>query len=214
MVFLIITDIIPQKKYKNRLSVFIDGTFSFGIDEFDALKLKLKVGKELSQDELSKIKDDVIFVKAKDYALSLASARFYTEKMLKTKLLQKEFDNETIEKVIEFLKEYKFIDDFAYAKKYIYECLEIKKIGKIKIKMLLKEKGIDQFLIDEAMELFDFDEIENNNLEKLILGKLSENFDYKNIMKVKRYFVSKGYSFDSIDKAIRKIVREEGALDV
>lgn len=200
-----ITDIAPQKKYKNRLNVYIDGEFSFGIDEFDAFKLKLKIGKEITEEELFSIKENVIFSKAKEYALLLVTKGFYTEKGVRSKLSDRLYDDETINKVICFLKEYKFIDDLEYAKSYSKECLYIKKYGRKKIKMMLYEKGIASDLIEEVMAEFDFDEAEEDNLSELIEKKLGGNFDFKNVMKTKRYFVSRGYDYNVIDKALKKI---------
>ena len=114
-------------------------------------------------------------------------------------------DDETINKVICFLKEYKFIDDLEYAKSYTKECLYIKKYGRKKIKMMLYEKGIASDLIEEIMAEFDFDEAEEDNLSELIEKKLGGNFDFKNVMKTKRYFASRGYDYNVIDKALKKI---------
>lgn len=208
-IFMQITELVPQKRHKNRLNVYVDGEFSFGIDEFDAFRLKLKAGKEITEDEISEIKETVIFSKCKEYTLSLVSARFYTEEGIKRKLKEKEYDEETIEKTIEFLKEYNLINDFDYAKKYIEECLNLKKYGRNKIKMQLREKGILGDTIDEAMSYFDFDELENSNLAELVEKKLGGDFEYKNIMKTKRYFMSRGYDFGLIDRAIRKITKDE-----
>ena len=208
-----ITDISPQKKNKNRLNVFTDGEFSFGIDSFDAFKLKLKIGNEITEEEIKKIKETVILSNAKEYALSLCSARFYTEAGVLKKLKEKEFDEWTITETLSFLKEYKFIDDFEYAKKYAEECLNSKNGGKLKIKMKLKEKGISSFIIDEVLSLFDFEEYEKESLSELVEKKLDGNFDFKNIMKVKRYFISRGFGFEAVDSAIKKVSRKADDFD-
>ena len=200
-----ISDIVPQKKHKNRLSVYVDGEFSFGIDEFDALKLKLKIGKSITNEEIAEIKETVLLSRAKEYALSLCSARFYTQSAIVRKMKEKEFDDWTISETLSFLKEYKFIDDFEYARKFTQECIDNQKGGRIKIKMLLREKGISAEIIDEVLGFYDFDEYEKECLLKLARKKLCGNFEYKNIMKVKRYFISKGFSFDAVDRAIKEI---------
>lgn len=198
-----ITDITPQKRHKNRLNVYVDGEFSFGIDEFDAFKLKLKIGKSITEEDISEIKETVILSNAKEYALSLCSARFYTESAVIRKMKEKEFDEWTICETLNFLKEYKFIDDFEYAKKFTQECIDNQKGGKIKIKMQLREKGVAPDIIDEVIENFDFDEYEKESLAQLVAKKLDGNFDFKNVMKVKRYFISHGFSFDAVDRAIK-----------
>lgn len=199
-----ITEISPQKKQKNRLNVFVDGEFSFGIDEFDLAMLKLKEGMEISESEIASIKEKVILSKAKDYSLSLVARRFYTEKGIKRKLFDKGYDEDTVNSAVAFLKEYNYIDDNLYARKYIDECVNLKKYGRTKIKMSLIEKGVDADIISKAMSEFDFDEIESNLLSELVAKKLGGNFEYKNILKVKRFFVSKGYDYSLVDSAIRK----------
>ena len=40
------------------------------------------------------------------------------------------------------------------------------------------------------------------------MKRLNGNFEYKNIMKTKRFLLSKGYSYEIIDSVINKIVKE------
>lgn len=204
-----ITNLEPQKKYKNRLNVYIDGEFAFGIDEFDAARLRLKEGKEITEAELCNIKNDVLFSSAKDYALKLVSTNFYTEHAVKNKLKNRKYDDETIERTIVFLKEYNFINDIDYAKKYIEECVNIKKYGKHKIKAMLKEKGISSEITEDAMSYYDFEETESRNLFPLMKKKLGGNFDYKNTAKAKRYFVSHGYDYAAVDSVLKAVIEEE-----
>ena len=38
--------------------------------------------------------------------------------------------------------------------------------------------------------------------------KLGGDFDMKNVMRTKRYFAARGYSFDDIDSTLRKLKAE------
>ena len=49
-----ITDIDVQKKNKNRLSVFVDGEYSFSLEQIDALMLSLKIGMEITDADIRK----------------------------------------------------------------------------------------------------------------------------------------------------------------
>ena len=203
-----ITKIEEQKKNKNRMSVFLDGKFAFGIDNFSLFKLKLKENDEISKDELSYILETVVFEDAKNYALKLLSSRSYTEKNIFTKILART-ENETVtQNVIEFLKEYNYINDEDYAIRYASDCLNIKKYGKKKIKFKLMEKGISAQIAENAVLSLEDKEKETENLVYLAEKKLKGDFDIKNVMKTKRYLASRGYSFDDIDTAIRKLLNE------
>lgn len=203
-----VTKIEEQKKNKNRMSVFLDGKFAFGIDNFSLFKLKLKENDEISQDTLSCILETVVFEDAKNYALKLLSSRSYTEKNMYSKLLLRT-ENETVsQNVIEFLKEYGYINDEDYANRYAADCLNIKKYGKKKIKFKLMEKGISAQVAENAVLNLEDTEKETENLIALAEKKLKGDFDIKNVMKTKRYLASRGYSFDDIDRAIKSLLNE------
>jgi len=207
---MIITKIEKQKKDKNRSSVFLDEKFSFGIDDFDLFKLKLKVGMEISNRDLKEIKETVLFSSAKEYATRLVSRFNYTKKGMNDKLRTRGYDEEIIAKTLEFLEHYNFLNDFDYAKCFINDALNIKNIGLQKIRYELIQKGIGIDIIDNALSEYDIDLMEEKNILPLAKKKLNGNFEYKNIIKVKRYLFSKGFSFELIDKTINNILNGEG----
>ena len=203
-----ITKIVPQKKHKNRMSVYLDETFAFGIDAFSLYALKLKENDEIDERQLCDIKNTVLFESGKTYAANLVSARSYTERGIKQKLMDHTGDEATANKVITFLKEYKLIDDSDYARRFVSDCLNLKKYGRRKIKYKLLEKGISAEIAENAIEEFDCADLESEHLEKLMQKKLGGDFDIKNVMRAKRYFAARGYSFDDIDNLLRKLKAE------
>ena len=204
-----ITKIEQQKKNKKRMSVFIDGEFSFGADSFALLSLHLSEGDEITEERLAVIKNTAVFEDAKNYAANLVSARSYTVKTMREKLTAHIGDAEMVEKTIAFLKEYKLLDDYDYALRFTHDLVHLKKLGISQIKWKLKEKGISPSIIEKVLDELDFSEDIKENLEKLAIKKLNGNFDIKNIMKVKRYLASRGYSFDEINSAFAKIKTED-----
>ena len=203
-----ITKIEQQKKNKRRMSVFIDGEFSFGADSFALLSLKLSEGDEISEEKLLKIKNTAVFEDAKNYAARLISSRSYTQKAMKEKLTSHIGDEEIVEKTIHFLKEYKLLDDYDYARRLTHDLVYLKKLGIKQIKWKLKEKGISEKIIEKVLGEFDFSDTIKENLESLAQKKLNGNFDIKNVMKAKRYLASRGYSFDDINSVFSKIKTE------
>ncbi len=205
-----ITKIEQQKKNKNRMSVFIDGEFSFGADSFTILSLKLSEGIEITEEQLAKIKNTSIYEDAKAYATKLISSRSYTVHAMREKLLLHIGDEEITEKTIDILKEYKLLDDYDYAMRYAHDLVHLKKLGLRQVKWKLSEKGIPSSIAEKVLEELDFEDTISENLESLAIKKLANNFDIKNIMKVKRYLASRGYSFDEINSVFSKIeVKDE-----
>ena len=208
-----ITKIEQQKKDKSRMSVFIDGEFSFGADNFTLLSLHLNEGDEITEERLAVIKNTAVFEDAKNYAANLISKRSYTEKAMREKLVSHIGDSEIVDKTISFLKEYKLIDDYDYATRYAHDLVHLKKLGITSVKWKLKEKGISSQTIEKVLSEFDFSNEIKDNLESLAQKKLSGNYDIKNIMKVKRYLVSRGYSFDDINSVFSKIKAGDDMYD-
>lgn len=208
-----ITKIEQQKKNKSRMSVFIDGEFSFGMDNFTLLSLHLKEGEEITKERLSLIKNTAVFEDAKNYSARLLSQRSYTAKAMSEKLYAHIGNEEIVEKTICFLKEYKLLDDADFAKRYAHDLVYLKKFGLSQVKWKLKEKGISQDLIERAIDELDFSDTINENLEALAQKRLGGNYDIKNIMKVKRYLASRGYSFDQINSVFSKIKAKDDCYD-
>lgn len=204
-----ITKIEEQKKNKSRLSVFIDGEFSFSADRFTILSYHLSQGDEITQEKLSLIKNTAVFEDAKNYAANLVSSRSYTVKAMREKLKNHIGDEEIVVRTIDFLKEYKLLDDTDYARRYAHDLVHLKKFGIRQVKWKLHEKGISDSIIEHVIEELEVDDTISENLESLISKKLSGNYDIKNIMKVKRYLASRGYGFDEINSAFSRIKAEE-----
>ena len=117
-----ITSIKVCEKDKNRCNVFVDGEFSFAIPIEIAYNNNLKVGLELNEPKIN----ELIFLSDKSKALSkginYVSKNLKTKKQVKDYLLKKGFSIEITYFVIDKLKEYKYIDDVEYSKRYIESC--------------------------------------------------------------------------------------------
>ena len=71
-------------------------------------------------------------------------------------------------------------------------------------------KGIPNEIVDEAISGFDVYSLENESILPIAEKKLAGNFEYKNIMKTKRYLLSKGFSYELIDSTIKALIDGKG----
>ena len=86
-----ITQISAQQKNKDRCNIFIDGEYSFSVSTETVYKFYLKTGKELSEEEITAIKEDGERTSALNRATEYLSIAYKTRKQVKDYLLKKVF---------------------------------------------------------------------------------------------------------------------------
>ncbi len=143
----------------------------------------------------------------KEKALRLLEFRSHSENELRNKLRMAQANDEHIDSVISFCKEYGFINDMAYATHKANDLINLKKFGIRRVKNELKAKGIADHIIDTVMENLDKDS-EKDTLITLVDKKLKGDFSDKSKDKCLRYFIYRGYDLYDIKNAITLI--EEG----
>ena len=197
-----ITAITQQKKRQNRYNVFIDNEFAFGIDGVDMLYYKLKEGEELTSERYELIMNELVFVKARETALRYIDFKRRTEKEVRQKL-REEFNDETIERVIELLKRYRVIDDEEYARLYIADCLKLKGWGARRILTELAARGICRNTAEKYLEGSGelMNEKADKLLEKRVKGKISDQKEYKKHMD---FLLRRGFDYQTAKNALDK----------
>ncbi len=143
---------------------------------------------------------------AKEKALKFLDFRSHSEKELKDKLKRAGAPDDIISDVIDFLNEYRLIDDTEYAKRYARDLQNLKRYGKNRIKSELVIKGIKSYIIDEVIA--ELPEQEENLLFELVKKRLKGDFEKKNCDRVMRYFIYRGYQPDEIKSCINDLKAE------
>ena len=114
-----ITQITIQTKNKDRCNLFIDGEFYAGISVEAVMKFRLKVGQEVNSDTLKALIEDNERAEALAKALKYLSNRLKTKREVKDYLLKKGYSENVVWYCIDKLKDYGYIDDKEYSKRYI-----------------------------------------------------------------------------------------------
>ncbi len=202
-----ITKIEIQKKNENRVNIFIDGEFSFSCSSELVYYHKLHKGRVIEIEDFEKVISEDNYIRGKNVSLKYIERTLKTEAQIREYLVKKEFDENTIDRVINFLKEYKFIDDYYYTKAFINT--NIKSWGKNKIIYNLKSKGIDDDIINRVINELPMESEITIALslaeKKLKLLCNKENSKIKILQKLSSYLVSRGYNFEIINEVISKM---------
>ena len=145
---MIIEEIERLKKNKNK--VILDNGTCLYLYTSEIKKLDLALESELDEDKINKINEEYIFPRAKKKALAILERSMNSTKQLRTKLKRADYSDEIIDRVVSFLEEYRFLDDFAYAKMYIQS--NSKRKSKLELKLELSNKGISSDYINSIFE--------------------------------------------------------------
>ena len=205
----IITKIEAQKKNNDRVNIYVDEKFFMAIYKELVFTFNLKKGQEIDPNYLKNILDDEMYMKAKNKALNILSKASQSEKQIKQKL-SKDFDEDTIDRVLKFLQKYKFVDDEDLANRIVSTNVNLNKYGKNKIKQNLYNKGIDKNIIEQAIDEIDSDkELENAFYLAKKRYERVKNEDYrKAYQKIGNHLAYKGFNYDIIKKVLNKLFND------
>ena len=200
-----ITDLKGQVKNAKRVSVYLDGNYYCGLDLITVMQARLKVGDEISKERLIEIQRDSEMQACMDVALRSLSKCVKTEKDIIKKLESKGFLEEIAIETVEKLKGYGYINDQDYSNRYA-ETYKNRK-GKKLIKLELKQKGVDEQVIDETLNGIESElETAVSIAEKYCKNKEK---DLKLMQKCYKYLLSKGFSYEDSLTATKQVVGEE-----
>lgn len=197
-----ITAITPQLKDKRRCNIFIDGKFHCGMLLETTIKNRLKVGRVVTEAELSAMQLESERQVALDKALTHISTSKKTEMQIRKFLKDKGYLLAVRDFVVAKMKEYGFIDDYDYAKDYTG--FAQKRKGKRLIRLELKSKGITEEEIEKA--LLEVDSETELVSATTILEKYMKNKqpNKETLCKAFKYLLGKGFDYETAKSALCK----------
>ncbi len=97
-----------------------------------------------------------------------------------------------------------FLNEERFVEAYVKGKFKIKSWGKQKISQGLKLAGINQKLISSSIQEIKFEDYIKTiqRLAEKKMKTLKEGTDFEKKIKTQRYLLSKGYSFDEVNKAL------------
>lgn len=205
-----ITSLMVQKKHPDRISVFLDGAFAFGIHQELVLEFSLKKGRNLSVPEQRQIIQKDCIHRAKAKALHYLSYRARSEEEVRRKLQRSGFDETVCGQVLIRLRELGYINDADYALTYARGRFEYGNYGPNRIRYDLKKRGVNDQNIEEALAAVfrDEDGLVNKVREqaaKRWVHLAREGDLYKRRRKLFDFLFRRGFPYDVIREAVEEI---------
>jgi len=198
-----ITALTTQKRNPNRVNIFLDGEFSFGLYIINAGHLK--VGQTISQEMIDSLKKNDQIEEGFQKALKYISFKPRTTFEVVKKLKENDFEEDIISLVLEMLVEKGYVNDLEYAKNWVENRSVYKPRSKKLITWELKNKKISEDIISEVTgEMISEEELAILAAEKYarrLSGYEKEVF----FQRLSGYLIRRGFSYSTVNSTVQTI---------
>lgn len=198
-----ITALTIQKKNPNRVNIFLDGEFSFGMYIINAAHLK--VGQTISKETIDNLMKVDQIEDGFQKALKYISYKPRTKIEVVKRLRENDFDEGSISIVMEMLAEKGYVNDFLYAKNWVENRSIYKPRSKKLIIWELKNKQISEEIISEVTgEMIPEEKLAilaAENYARRLSGYDKEVF----IRRLSGYLIRRGFSYSTVNTTVQTI---------
>jgi regulatory protein len=205
-----ITALEIQKKNRNRVNVYLDEEFAFGLSRINATWLE--IGNSLSEGEIRELLAADAREMAYQKAIHYLSFRPRSEKEIKINLRKHKFTDEVICDIISKLKKGNLVNDLDFAQNWVENRSEFRPRGQKALKFELVKKGINNDIIEEVLLNIDDEEL----AYKAALKQISKykQLEWEDLRKKMLMFLARrGFSYAIAASTVKKFRKEyEGAF--
>ncbi len=194
-----ITRVETQKNNPERLNVYLEGEFGFGI----ARKIApwLKVGREITPQKIKDLQQKDDLEKAYQRALNYLSYRIRSEEEIRRNLKKHQVDPEMIEGVLDRLRDQSLVNDQEFAHQWIENRIAFHPRGKKALASELYQKGIKRPIIEESLQ-----DLNEEMLAKRVAQKYLPRLDLRNQKEFKRklygYLARRGFHYSLCQQVV------------
>lgn len=190
-----ITGIKQQVKRQARYSIFVDEKYAFSLSENALLAQGIRIGLEVTKEELEAFKDASKFDKAYNLTLSYVARRMRSEWELLDYFRRKEIDEEAGEQILARLRDYGYVDDLAFARGWVENRRLLKPVSKRRLILELRQKHIAD---DIARQVLEEDETSDRDTLRQLVERKRKQTRYADDQKLMQYLVRQGYSYNDV----------------
>lgn len=203
-----ITALEYQKKNRDRVSVYLDGRFAFGVPAIVAAQLKQ--GQVLSDTEIASIQEQGDAETAYHKALDYLSYRPRSRAEVATYLEKRGLPEEQIDAVAERLERAGLLDDVNFARFWVENRERFRPKGLRALRYELRLKGISHEIIEQALAPVDVSASAYRSASKK--ARQVQHLDQREFRrKLVEYLARRGFDYDVAREAAERHWKEMAA---
>jgi regulatory protein len=200
-----ITAIVAQKKDPNRVNIYLDGEFAFGLSRIVAAWLK--TGQRLEDEKIAKLQSEDAREKAYQQAMLYLSYRARSEAEIRQNLKKHEFAESVIEETLERLRQARLADDNEFARAWVENRSTFRPRSRRLLAMELRQKGLSDEAAQSALTGVNEEEAAYEAARKRA-GRLS-SLDWTDFRKkLSDFLARRGFSYVVIAPTVSRIWNE------
>ena len=202
-----ITALKIQKRKKDRVNVFIDDQFAFGLSLIEAAKLRK--GQTLTEAEITRLRDKDAIQQAIDRAARFLAYRPRSTDEVRRNLSKKNIPPTVIDAALEQMSTQGYLDDRAFALFWIENRNAFKPLGSRALRYELRQKRVPDTIIDEVLDAYGVDDADAAyRAASQRAGRLRNmtRRDFQN--KVGSFLQRRGFAYNIARVAIERLMEE------
>jgi regulatory protein len=206
-----VTALKAQKKNPNRINVYLDGEFAFGLARIVAAWLR--IGQHLSEVDIDRLKRQDTSEVAFQKALHFLSYRPRSEAEVQRKLSDQGFEAQVQAEVIERLKNNNLLGDERFASDWVENRSTFRPRSKRLLSMELRQKGVGEEEIEKALAETEDDSSLAYQSAIKYAGRLA-SADWETFRKrLGAYLMRRGFSYGTIAPILHQVWEEMRSSD-
>ncbi len=198
----VVTRLVYQKYNRRRVNVYVDGEFAFALPDVEAARLR--IGRELSDEEFEHLRDLSRESLALEQCLSLLARRPRSSAEIETYLRDKGYGPALRERIIERLQASNYLDDRAFAAWWIENRIQFKPRSRKALRYELRQKGVSSSIIDEALAELD-DEALALAAGRSRIERWRSLPESERRHKMLSFLHGRGFSYDTANRVVDKL---------
>jgi regulatory protein len=206
-----ITAIEPQQKNPQRVNVYLDGEFAFGLASIVAAWLK--VGQELDEQKIASLKardeSEVVYQKA----LHFLSFRPRSSAEVKQNLIKRGISELLIDETLNRLQSGGLVNDEAFARAWVENRNAFRPSGKPALRLELRRKGLNDEIVQSVLDA----QVDEESLAFIAAQKYARRLtglDWSGFrQKLAGFLARRGFSYAAIAPVVSKVWKESQTAD-
>jgi regulatory protein len=203
-----ITAIKVQKRNSQRVNIYLDGEFAFGLARITAAWLY--VGQELSEEKVATLKAEDTSEVAYQQALKFISYRQRSEAEVRRNLAGHKHPEDVIQETLEKLRRSGLVDDTRFAQLWVENRSEFRPRSRRALVVELRQHGLDDSTIEEAVEEIDDEDLAYQAALKHTLKW--QPLEWQTFrQKLSAFLARRGFGYDITAATVRRVWDEIGS---
>ncbi len=197
-----ITALKVQKRNQQRVNVYLDGEFAFGLARITAAWLS--VGQVLSEEKIAQLQAEDELEKYYQRALRLLNYRPRTETEISQYLQKKSASEDIIGIVLNRLKTSGLVDDERFAQTWVENRTELRPRSRRALVYELRQRGVSDEIIQDSIDQTDDGDLAYQ--AALRRARRITSLDWNEYrQKMLRYLAQRGFNYDVSNEAARRV---------